>query len=180
VLALLVKRTPAHVPTAEEAWIELSLLEAHPAETTEPTAETTEPAAENREPSSGARETPRAAEARATGLSYEAQRARIRAQLDDPSPPGAHAGTPRPPGGKDVPVGPLDSRDGYEAIRAQIAGWDRRLITGTYKPGGSRIAHPDPMPSQRIPPEAPARRGAGCDGAHRALGRRPSASACVR
>jgi TonB family protein len=149
-LALFVKRTPAHVLTAEEASIELSPLEAYPAETTEPPAE-------DGEPSSGARETPRAAgpaeaaEARATGLSYEAQRARIRAQLDDPSPPGAHAGTPGPPGGKDVPIGPLDSRDGYDAIRAQVAGWDRRLITGTYKPGGARIAHPDEMPSRRVP-----------------------------
>jgi TonB family protein len=145
-LALFVKRTPAHVLhvlTAEEASIELSPPEAYPAETTEPPAE-------DGEPSSGAHETPRAAEAQAAERSYEAQRARIRAQLDDSSPPGAHAGTPGPPGGKDIHLG-VETGIRYEAIRAQIAGWDRRLITGTYKPGGSRIAHPDEMPSQRVP-----------------------------
>ena len=50
-----------------------------------------------------------------------------------------------------VPVGPLDSRDGYDAIRAQIAGWNPKLVTGTYIPGGSGIAHPDEMPSRQIP-----------------------------
>jgi TonB family protein len=50
-----------------------------------------------------------------------------------------------------VPVGPLDSRDGYDAIRAQIAGWNPKLVTGTYIPGGPGIAHPDEMPSQRVP-----------------------------
>jgi len=149
-LSLVAKRTPAHVLEATEPSIELSPLEAVPAETTERT-ETTEPPAEHGEPSSGVRQTPRAAEAQATRLSYEAQRARILAQLDDPSPPGAHAGTPGPPGGRDVPIGPLDSRDGYDAIRAQIAGWDRRLLTGTYKPGGARNAQPDEMPGRRVP-----------------------------
>ena len=143
-LALFVKRTPAHVLTAEEASIELSPPEAYPAETTVPPPE-------DGEPSSGAHETPRAAEAQATELSYEAQRARIRAQFDDPSPPGAHAGTPGPPGGKDIHISLFDGGIRYEELRAQIAGWDRRLITGTYKPGGSRIAHPDEMPSQRVP-----------------------------
>jgi hypothetical protein len=50
-----------------------------------------------------------------------------------------------------VPVGPLDSRDGYDALRAQIAGWNPKFLTGTYVPGGSRIAHPDEMPSRRVP-----------------------------
>jgi hypothetical protein len=50
-----------------------------------------------------------------------------------------------------VPVGPLDSRDGYDAIRAQIAGWNPKLVTGTYIPGGSGIAHPSEMPSRRVP-----------------------------
>ncbi len=147
-LALFVKRTPAHVPPAlapDEASVELAPPEANPAETT-----TAEPPAENGEPPPGAHETPRASEAAATELSYEEQRARIRAQLDDPSPPGVHAGTPGPPGTKDIDFSrPTGIR--YEAIRAQIAGWDRRLITGTYKPGGARIAHPDEMPSERVP-----------------------------
>jgi hypothetical protein len=52
---------------------------------------------------------------------------------------------------KKVPVGPLDSRDGYDAIRAQIAGWNPKLVTGTYIPGGSGIAHPNEMPSRRVP-----------------------------
>jgi len=52
---------------------------------------------------------------------------------------------------KKVPVSPLDPRDGYDAIRAQIAGWNPKLVTGTYVPGGSRIAHPDEMPSRRVP-----------------------------
>jgi hypothetical protein len=50
-----------------------------------------------------------------------------------------------------VPIGPLDSRDGYDALRAQIAGWNPKLVTGTYVPGGSRVAHPDEMPSRRVP-----------------------------
>jgi hypothetical protein len=50
-----------------------------------------------------------------------------------------------------VPVGPLDSRDCYAAISAQIAGWKPRLVTGTYIPGGRGIAHPDEMPSRRVP-----------------------------
>jgi hypothetical protein len=76
--------------------------------------------------------------------------------------PGAHAGTPVPLDGKEraawweaakkVPVGPLDSRDRYAAIRAQIAGWNPKLVTGTYIPGGSGIAHPTEMPSRRVPP----------------------------
>jgi hypothetical protein len=75
--------------------------------------------------------------------------------------PGAHAGTPVPLVGKaradwwaaarKVPIGPLDSRDGYDALRAQIAGWNPKLVTGTYVPGGSRIAHPDEMPSRQVP-----------------------------
>jgi TonB family protein len=142
-----VKRTPAHVLTAEQASIELSPIEAYPAETTE----TPEPPAEDDETSSGARETPRAAEAPAAERSYEDQRARILAQLDDPSPPGAHAGTPGPPGGKNLHISLFDGGIRYGELRAQIAGWDKRLITGTYKPGGSRIAHPDEMPSQRVP-----------------------------
>ncbi len=52
---------------------------------------------------------------------------------------------------RQVPVGPLDSRDGYDAIRAQIAGWSPKLVTGTYVPGGARVAHPDEMPSRRVP-----------------------------
>jgi TonB family protein len=155
-LALFARRIPAHVlhvPAAEEAPIELSALEASPAETTEPPAADGAPLVAARPATSPA--------AQATELSYEAQRARILAQLDDPSPPGAHAGTPVPLTGtaraawweaaRKVPVGPLDSRDGYDAIRAQIAGWDEHLITGTYKPGGARIAHPEEMPSHRVP-----------------------------
>ncbi len=75
--------------------------------------------------------------------------------------PGVHVGSPVPLVGKaradwwaaarKVPVGPLDSRDGYDALRAQIAGWNPKLVTGTYVPGGSRIAHPDEMPSRRVP-----------------------------
>jgi hypothetical protein len=52
---------------------------------------------------------------------------------------------------REVPVGPLDSRDGYDALRAQIAGWNPKLVTGTYVPRGSGIAHPDEMPSRRVP-----------------------------
>jgi hypothetical protein len=33
----------------------------------------------------------------------------------------------------------------------QIDGWDPKLVTGTYVPGGSRIAHPDEMPSRQVP-----------------------------
>jgi len=86
------------------------------------------------------------------------------ALVDLPPPdaiPGAHAGTPVPLVGKarvdwwaaarKVPVGPLDSRDGYDALRAQIAGWNPKLVTGTYVPGDARIAHPDDMPSRRVP-----------------------------
>jgi len=146
-LALFAKRTPAHVLhvlPAEEASIELSPPEAPPAETPEPPAE-------EDEPSSGVRETPMAAEAPAAERSYEAQRARILAQLDDPSPPGVHAGTPGPPGGKGIHISLFDGGIRYGELRAQIAGWDRRLLTGTYKPGGARIAHPEEMPSQRVP-----------------------------
>lgn len=50
-----------------------------------------------------------------------------------------------------VPVGPLDSRDDYDAIRAQIAGWNPKLVTGTYVPGRPRIGHPDEMPNRRVP-----------------------------
>ncbi len=146
-LALFVKRTPAHVLTAtwqEEASIELSPPEESPTEMPEPPAE-------DREPSSGTRETPGVADAPAAEPSYEAQRARILAQLDDPSPPGVHAGTPGPPGGKGIHISLFDSGIRYGELRAQIDGWDRRLITGTYKPGGARIAHPDEMPSRRVP-----------------------------
>jgi hypothetical protein len=52
---------------------------------------------------------------------------------------------------RQVPVGPLDSRDGYDAIRAQIAGWNPKLVTGTYIPGGSGIAHPGEMPNRQLP-----------------------------
>lgn len=52
---------------------------------------------------------------------------------------------------RNVPVGPLDSRDGYAAIRAQIAGWNPKLLTGTYVPRGSGAAHPDETPSRAIP-----------------------------
>jgi hypothetical protein len=48
-------------------------------------------------------------------------------------------------------VGPLESRDGYDAIRKQIAGWNPKLVTGTYVPGGSGIAHPDETPSRQVP-----------------------------
>lgn len=82
--------------------------------------------------------------------------------VDMPPPdavPGAHAGAPLSgaeraawwAAAKKVPVGPLDSRDGYDDIRAQIAGWNPKLVTGTYIPGGRGIAHPDEMPSRRVP-----------------------------
>jgi hypothetical protein len=84
------------------------------------------------------------------------------ALVDLPPPdaiPGAHAGNPVPLSGeeraawweaaKKVPVGPLDSRDRYAAIRAQIAGWNPKLVTGTYIPGG--IALRTEMPSRRVP-----------------------------
>lgn len=86
------------------------------------------------------------------------------ALVDLPPPdavPGAHAGTPVPLSGKEraawweaarkVPVGPLDSRDRYAAIRAQIAGWNPKLVTGTYVPGGPGVTHPAEMPSRRVP-----------------------------
>jgi hypothetical protein len=73
--------------------------------------------------------------------------------------PGAHAGAAMSgeerarwwAAARKVPVGPLDSRDGYDAIRAQIASWNPRLLTGTYIPGGAGIAHPEAMPSGRVP-----------------------------
>ena len=92
-------------------------------------------------------------------LRRRAPRARRPAPAD--AIPGAHAGSPVPLVGKaradwwaaarKVPVGPLDSRDGYDALRAQIAGWNPKLVTGTYVPGGPRIAHPEDMPSRRVP-----------------------------
>jgi len=67
--------------------------------------------------------------------------------------PGAHAGTPVPLVGQaradwwaaasNVAVGPLDSGDTYDAIRAQIAGWNPKLVTGSYVPGHKHTAHPD-------------------------------------
>jgi hypothetical protein len=75
--------------------------------------------------------------------------------------PGAHAGTPVPLVGKAradwwaaaerVPLGPLDSRDGYDALRAQIAGWNPKLITGSYVPGRSHGAHADETAGPQIP-----------------------------
>ncbi len=87
------------------------------------------------------------------------------ALVDLPPPdaiPGAHAGTPVPLSGTEraawweaarkTCVGPLDSRrDCYAAIRAQIAGWNPKLVTGTYVPGGPGITHPAEMPSRRLP-----------------------------
>jgi TonB family protein len=170
--ALFVKRTPVQALAAGEAKVDapttapavpddlrIDLLD--PGGDIEPPeaypAETPELLAEDGEASWSARQTATAPEgairatARSPELSYEAQRARIRAQLDDSSPPGAHAGTPGPPGGKDLHVSIFDGGIRYGELRAQIAGWDKRLITGTYKPGGSRIAHPDEMPSERVP-----------------------------
>lgn len=72
--------------------------------------------------------------------------------------PGAHAGAPLSAeeraawwaAAKKTCVGLVDKRDCYAAIRAQVAGWNPKLVTGTYVPG-SRIAHPAEMPSRRVP-----------------------------
>jgi len=73
--------------------------------------------------------------------------------------PGAHAGAPLSTeeraawwaAAKKTCAGLVDGRDCYAAIRAQVAGWNPKLVTGTYIPGGSGIAHPDEMPSRRLP-----------------------------
>jgi hypothetical protein len=85
------------------------------------------------------------------------------ALVDLPPPdaiPGAHAGAALRGKERDawwaaarkIPVSPLDQRDGYDAIRAQIAGWNPKLVTGTYVPGRPGIAHADEMSSRLIPP----------------------------
>jgi TonB family protein len=74
--------------------------------------------------------------------------------------PGAHAGAALSgeeraawwAAARKVCIGPLESRpECYDAIRAQIAGWGPKLVTGTYIPGGTHITHPDEMPSRRVP-----------------------------
>jgi hypothetical protein len=73
--------------------------------------------------------------------------------------PGAHAGAPLSAeeraawwaAARKTCVGLVDSRDCYAAIRAQIAGWNPKLVTGTYIPGGRGVVHPDEMPSRRVP-----------------------------
>ncbi|HEX8791338.1 MAG TPA: AgmX/PglI C-terminal domain-containing protein [Polyangiaceae bacterium] len=85
--------------------------------------------------------------------------------VDLPPPdaiPGAHAGAPLSgkeraawwEAAKKVQVGPFDGPDNYKAIRAHIAGWNPKLVTGTYVPGGRGVAHPEEMPSRRVPAAA--------------------------
>lgn len=72
--------------------------------------------------------------------------------------PGAHAGAPLSDeeraawwaAAKKTCVGLVNGRDCYAAIRAQIAGWNPKLVTGTYIPGAG-VVHPDEMPSRRVP-----------------------------
>jgi outer membrane biosynthesis protein TonB len=69
--------------------------------------------------------------------------------------PGAHAGAPLDDKARAAWFAAarnvVDSGYRYDAIRAQIAGWNPKLVTGTYTPGGRGVAHPDEMPSRRVP-----------------------------
>lgn len=152
VVAALTGRAAARVMSAEPpaAWIEapepVNMEPVAPAEDEEGSEVPAPPAAQTREPEANP---PSDAP---PGL------------VDLPPPdaiPGAHAGEPVPLVGKaraawweaakKVAIGPTDSRDTYDAIRAQIAGWNPKLVTGTYIPGGRGVAHPDEMPSRRVP-----------------------------